>query len=48
MKRLKQIVCSHDYERQSVYLDAGALVKKCRKCGKRVSENRSSTLHSSA
>jgi hypothetical protein len=38
MKNVKQLVCRHDYERQSVYVDTGELVKKCRKCGDRVRE----------
>ena len=36
MQKIKRLMCSHDYERQSVYVDAGELVKKCRKCGDRV------------
>jgi hypothetical protein len=38
MKKVKQLLCDHEYERQSVYVDAGELVKKCRKCGDRVNE----------
>jgi hypothetical protein len=40
MRSIEQLICVHDYERQAVYLEAGKLVKKCRKCGKRVRETR--------
>jgi hypothetical protein len=36
MKKVKRLLCTHDYERQSVYVDTGELVEKCRKCGDRV------------
>jgi hypothetical protein len=40
MSTIERLICDHDYERQSVYVDTGELVKKCRNCGKRVSERR--------
>jgi hypothetical protein len=38
MKKVKRLLCDHEYERQSVYVDTGELVKKCRKCGDRTNE----------
>ena len=48
MIKIEQCLCSHDYERQSVYVDAGELVKKCRNCGKWVRENGDAPSRASA
>jgi hypothetical protein len=38
MRKLERLACRHEYERQSVYVDDAEVLRKCRKCGKRVRE----------
>ncbi|MFA1610911.1 hypothetical protein [Halobellus rubicundus] len=46
MRKLEQLVCRHEYEPRSMHVDAGELVKQCRKCGKRARERQPATRRS--